>query len=61
MKGVKSPRKKSFFYVNFAFVAGFFGIGATICMGREIFCLPYAVLFFVFWLFVHNNLIKYAF
>ena len=31
--------------VNFAFLAGFFGIGATICIGREILCLPYAGFF----------------
>ena len=35
--GVKLPCKKSFFLANFALLAGFFGICATICL-----CLPYA-------------------
>ena len=32
----------SFFLANFALLAGFFVIGATIRIGREILCLPYA-------------------
>ena len=30
---------------NFAILAGFFGIGATIRIGREMRCLPYAGFF----------------
>ena len=26
---------------NFALLAGFFGISATICIGQEMLCLPY--------------------
>ena len=32
-------------FVFFALLAGFFGIGATIRIGREILCLPYAFFF----------------
>ena len=38
--GVKSPLKKKFFFfsANFALLAGFFGIGDTIRIGREMVC-----------------------
>ena len=40
------PQKKKFcFSDNFALQAGFFCIGATVCIGRDFLCLPYAVLF----------------
>ena len=39
--------KKFVFSLNFALLAGFFGIGATIRIGREMLCLPYAG-FFIF-------------
>ena len=44
--GVKSSRQKKFFFpANFALLAGFFfGIGATICIGREMLCLLYVFL-----------------
>ena len=42
-KGCKiAAQKKSFFSANFALLAGFFGIGATIRIGREMLRLPYA-------------------
>ena len=37
-----AAQKKISFSANFALLAGFFGIGATIRTGREMFCLPYA-------------------
>ena len=33
-------QKKLFFLTNFALITGFFGIDATIRIGREMFCLP---------------------
>ena len=46
IKGVKLPRKKKLvFAAIFALLAGFFGIGATIRIGREMLCLPYAGFF----------------
>ena len=42
IKGVKSLCKKSLLLPNFALLASFFGIGATICIGWEMLCLPYA-------------------
>ena len=45
-KGCKiATQKKKCFSANFALLAGFFGIGATIRIGREILCLPYAGFF----------------
>ena len=41
IKGVKLPLKKSQFYCKFSLLAGFFGIGATIRIGREILFLLY--------------------
>ena len=41
-KGCKiATQKKISFLANFALLAGFFGIGATIRIDREILCLPY--------------------
>ena len=37
-----------FFSANFALLAGFFGIGATIRIGQEMLCLQYAGFFLVF-------------
>ena len=43
IKGVKSPLNFVFFFsLNFALLAGFFGIGANIRIGRKMSCLPYA-------------------
>ena len=44
IKGVKSPRKKIVFFFRrtLPFKQDFFGIGATIRIGQEICCLPYA-------------------
>ena len=42
---VKSLRKKVFFSANFALLAGFFGIGATIRINQEMLCVPYAGFF----------------
>ena len=39
---IAGAKKKFFFSANFALLAGFFGNGATIRIGREIVCLPYA-------------------
>ena len=46
-KGFKivAQQKKVCFSTNFALLAGFFGIGATIRISREMLCLPYAELF----------------
>ena len=44
-----AAQKKVCFSANFALLAGFFGIGATIRIGREILCLPYAGFFLVKW------------
>ena len=42
-KGCKiAAQKKVCFSANFALIAEFFGIGATIRIGREMLCLPYA-------------------
>ena len=42
IKGVKLPHKKSLFLGKFCLTEqNFFGIGATIYIGREILCLPY--------------------
>ena len=41
-----AAQKKVSFSANFALLAGFFGIGATIRIGREIQCLPYAGFFY---------------
>ena len=40
--GLKSPRKKSFFFCWFCLGPPSYGIGATIRIGREMLCLPYA-------------------
>ena len=46
-KGCKiAAQKKVSFLANFALLAGFFGIGATIRIGREMLCRPYAGFFF---------------
>ena len=42
IKGVKLPHKKVSFLANFALLAGFFVIGATIRIGREMIYFPYA-------------------
>ena len=48
LKGVKLlPKKKVLFSINFALLAGFFGIGPTIRINREILCLPYAGFLYV--------------
>ena len=43
-KGGKIAAQKKFvlFLANFALLAGFFGISATIGIGQEMLCLPYA-------------------
>ena len=42
-KGCKiASQRKNSFLANFALLARFFGIGATIRIGREMLCLPYA-------------------
>ena len=43
--GLKWPRKKKFFFCWFCVGPPSYGIGATICIGREILCLPYAGFF----------------
>ena len=50
IKGVKLPAKKSIFVVRriLPYQADLFGIGATIRIGREMLCLPYA------WFFAMN-------
>ena len=40
-----AAKKKGSFSANFALLAGFFGIGATIRIGREMLRLPYAGFF----------------
>ena len=46
IKAVKSPRKKSLIFDKFcAYYQDFFGIGATIRIGGEMLCLPYAGFF----------------
>ena len=40
-----AAKKKVCFLVNFALLAGFFCIIATIRIGREMLCLPYAGFF----------------
>ena len=48
VKGVNYCGKQVSFSANFALLAGFVFIGATIRIGREILCLPYAgFLFFI--------------
>ena len=46
IKGVKCPRQESF--LPFAFLEGFFTIGATICISQKMLCLPYAGFFLVY-------------
>ena len=47
IKDVRLPRKKKdIFSAIFALLAGFFCIGATIPIGREMLCLPYAEFFY---------------
>ena len=43
IKSVKSPNKKRKKSASFSLLAGFFVVGATIRIGQEILCLPYAV------------------
>ena len=43
--GLKSPRKKKFFFCRFCLGPPSYGIGATIRIGREMLCLPYAGFF----------------
>ena len=38
-------QKEVCFLVNFALIAEFFCIGATVCIGREMLCLQYAGIF----------------
>ena len=45
--GLKSPRKKVFFCCWFCLGPPSYGIGATIRIGREMLCLPYAGFFFI--------------
>ena len=45
-KGFKIAAQKKKNPANFALLAGFFGIGATIRISREMLCLPYAGFFF---------------
>ena len=43
--GLKSPQKKKFFFCWFCLGPPSYGIGATIRIGREMLCLPYAGFF----------------
>ena len=55
--GVKSPRKRSFFFCEFCLTSRIFGIGATICIGREMLCLPYVGFLYPSYWRVQNGII----
>ena len=38
---IAAQKNKVFIFLNFSLLAGCFGIGATIRIGREMLCLPY--------------------
>ena len=48
--GLKSPRKKKFFFCWFCLGPPSYGVRATVRIGREMLCLPYAGFFIYIWL-----------